>query len=133
MSFKVTDKKLLKRYSKIWERVSRPMNTEFHSESVSGDNEKYITTKIKSYGYKVNPNFPGNNISKENASRKCLSLIMLDSVITVNKKYYPQSLLEECKYKVKMENLINDRLALSSSDNKYHDESDDELDNQSND
>ena len=58
---------------------------------------------------------------------------MLDSVITVNKKYYPQSLLEECKYKVKMENLINDRLALSSSDNKYHDESDDELDNQSND
>ena len=52
---------------------------------------------------------------------------MLDSVIRVNKKYYPQTLLEECKYAVrknKMENLINDDLDLSSSD-----ESDNESDN----
>ena len=55
---------------------------------------------------------------------------MLDSVIRVNKKYYPQTLLEECKYvirKNKMENLINDELDLSSSD-----ESDDESDNETN-
>ena len=34
---------------------------------------------------------------------------MLDSVIKASKKYYPQTLLEECKYeakKTKMENLI---------------------------
>ena len=34
---------------------------------------------------------------------------MLDSVVRVNKKYYPQTLLGECKYeikKTKMENLI---------------------------
>ena len=40
----------------------------------------------------------------------CLSLIMLDSVIRASKKYYPQTLLEQCKYetkKNKMENLIN--------------------------
>ena len=46
---------------------------------------------------------------------------MLDSVIIVNKKYYPQTLLEECKYKIKenkIENLINDDLDLSSSDNE---------------
>ena len=52
---------------------------------------------------------------------------MLDSVIRVNKKYYPQTLLEECKYvrrKNKMENLINDDLDLSASD-----ESDNESDN----
>ena len=44
---------------------------------------------------------------------------MLDSVVRVNKKYYPQTLLEECKYVIrnnKMENLINDDLDLSSSD-----------------
>ena len=38
---------------------------------------------------------------------------MLDSVIEVNKMYYPQMLLGECKYeikKVKMNNLINDEL-----------------------
>ena len=26
---------------------------------------------------------------------------MLDSVISVNKKYYPETLLEECKYVIK--------------------------------
>ena len=50
---------------------------------------------------------------KENAYYKCLSLIMLDSVIRINKTYYPQTLLEECKYEIKknkMGNLINDDL-----------------------
>ena len=53
---------------------------------------------------------------------------MLDSVIKVNKKYYPQILLEECKYeikKTKIENLINDDLEQSSSD----EESDNDTDN----
>ena len=63
------------------------MNAEFDSEPVYGDNEKYIKTKIKSYGDKVNTNFQGNKIPKENASYKCLSLIVLDSIIGVNKKY----------------------------------------------
>ena len=39
-------------------------------------------------------------IPKENASYKCLSLIMSESVIRANKTYYPQTLLEECKYKI---------------------------------
>ena len=42
---------------------------------------------------------------------------MIDSVIRLNKKYYSQTLLEECKYvirKNKMENLINNDLSLSS-------------------
>ena len=61
---------------------------------------------------------------------------MLDSVIRVNKKYYPQTLLEECKYvirKNKMKNLINNDLNLISSDesdneNESHNESDNESD-----
>ena len=50
---------------------------------------------------------------KEKAPCKCLSIIMLDSVIKVNKKYYPQTLLEECKYaqeKIKTENHIDEDL-----------------------
>ena len=38
---------------------------------------------------------------------------MLDSVVRVNKKYYPQTLLEKCKYEIeknKMENFTNDNL-----------------------
>ena len=53
--------------------------------------------KKKSYGDKVNTNFQGKKIPKENASYKCFLLIMLDSVIRVSKKYYSQTLLEECK------------------------------------
>ena len=61
---------------------------------------------------------------------------MSDSVIRVNKKYYPQTLLEEYKYvirKNKMEDLINDDLDLSSSDeshNEYDNEFDNETDNE---
>ena len=98
MSFKVIDKKLLKKHTKILERVSSLMNIEFDSEPLNGDNDKYIKTKINSYVDKVNTDFVGNKTPKENSSYKCLSLIMLDSVIRVNKKYYPQTLLEECKY-----------------------------------
>ena len=58
-----------------------------------------------------------------------LSLIMLNSVVKVNKKYYPQTLLEECKYEIKknkMESFINDELEPSSSDDKSDSDSDNE-------
>ena len=42
MSFKVSDNKLLKKCTKIWERVSNLMNIKFDSEPVYGDNDKYI-------------------------------------------------------------------------------------------
>ena len=103
------------------------MNKEFDSEPVYGDNDKYIKTKIKSYGDKINTNFQGKKRPKENISYKCLLLIMLDSVINVNKKHYPKTLLEECKFEIKkskMENLINDYLDPSSSDNESDNESD---------
>ena len=66
-------------------------------------------------------------------------MIVLDSVIRVNKKYYPQTLLEECKYEIKknkIENLTNHVLDPSSSDvcdsesdNGSDNESDNESDN----
>ena len=77
MSFKVGDNKLLKKYNKIWEKISNLMNKEFDSDPVYGDNDKYIKTKIKMYEDRVNTNFQGKKVHKENASYKCLSLIML--------------------------------------------------------
>ena len=111
------------------------MNIEFDSEPVYGDVDKYIKTKIM-YGDRLDTHFQGKKVPKENASYKCISLIMLDSVIGVNKKYYPQTLLEECKYvigKNKMENLINNNLSLTSSDESDNesDERDKESDNES--
>ena len=59
MSFKVDDNKLLKKYNKIWEKISNIMNTEFDSEPVYSDNDKYITTKIKMYENRMKTNFQG--------------------------------------------------------------------------
>ena len=124
--FKVTDKKLLKKYTKVWKKVSSLVNTEFDSEPVFSDNDKCITTKIKLYGNEVNANFQGKRVPKEDKSYTCLPLIMLDSVIRVSKKNFPQALLEECQYETKnnkMENLINDDFDLTSADNESDNES----------
>ena len=57
---------------------------------------------------------------------------MLDSVIKANKKYYPQTLLEECKYvqeKIEIENLIDDDLEKGESDSDSDDETESHIDN----
>ena len=43
-------------------------------------------------------NFLSKKMPKEKAPCKCLSITMLNSVIKAEKKYYPQTILEECKY-----------------------------------
>ena len=87
MSFMVSDNKLLKKYTKIWEKISNLLDIKFDSQPVYGDGEKYIKTKIKMYGDRVSRNFQGKKVPKENASYKCLSLIMLDSGIRASKKF----------------------------------------------
>ena len=99
------------------------MNIEFDSEPVYGDTDKHIKTKIKMYEDKLNTNFQGKEASKENTSYDCLSVIILYSVVRVNKKYYPQTLSEEYKYKTrknKKYNFINDDLELDTNSESYN-------------
>ena len=68
---------------------------------------------------------------KEKAPWKCLSVIMLDSVIKANKKYYAETLLEECKYvqeKIKIESLTDGDLEKSESDSESNDETEPDID-----
>ena len=109
MSFKISDNKLLKNYTQIWKKVKNLLNIKLVWEPVYGYNDKHIKTKIKIFDNNVNTNFHGEKVPKQNASYKCLSLIMLDSILKVNKKYYSQTLLTECKHeikKTKMESLL---------------------------
>ena len=72
---------------------------------------------------------------KDNEYCTRLSVILLDSIfVNLEKKYYPQIFLEECKYVIqdrKIINTINKDLELSEpddeSDVKSEDESEDEL------
>ena len=46
-SFKASDNKLLRKYTKIWVRISNLMNIKLDRQPVYGDNDKYIKTKNK--------------------------------------------------------------------------------------
>ena len=118
MSFKISDKQLLKKYNQIWKRVEKLLKIDFDSKSVYvDDNDKYIKTKIKIYGDSVNTNFQDKKMPKEKVPCKC----------------YPQTFLEECKYeqeKIKMENLTDYDLEKNSSDESDNDSNDEtEFDN----
>ena len=128
MSFKISNKELLKKYDQVWKKNEKLLKIKFDSKLVYGDDEKYIKTKIKTYGDSVITNFHSKKIPKEKAPCKCLSIIILDSVIKGNKKYYLQTLLEECKYvqeKIKTENYIDDDLEKSD----FSDETKSNIDN----
>ena len=137
MYFIVKDKKLLKSYTKIWETIEGLMKINFESKPVYGDDDKYIKTKIKSYSkhqkHQIITNFHNKKMLKEKAPCKCLSIIMINSVIKANKKYYTQTLLEECKYtqeKIKIENYISEDLQDSDSDSDSNNETESDIDNE---
>ena len=133
MSFIVKDKKLLKKYSKVWETIEGLMKITFESKPVYGEDVKYIKTNIKTYAGNIITNFHNKKMPKEKAPCKCLSIIMIDSVIKANKKYYPRTLLEECKYtqeKIKIENYINEHLEDSESDSHTNNETESDIDNE---
>ena len=112
------------------------MNIDFESKPAYGDDDKYIKTKIKIYANSIITNFHNKKMPKEKAPCKCLSIIMIDSVIKANKKYYPQTLLEECKYvqeKIKTENHIDEDLEKSESDSDSNNETESDIDNDEND
>ena len=92
-----------------------------------------INTKIKTYAGIIITNFHNNKIPKEKAPCKCLSIIVTDSVIKANKKYYPQTFSGECKYmqeKIKIENYINKDLENSDSDSDSNNETESDIDNE---
>ena len=64
---------------------------------------------------------------KKKALCKCLSIKIIDSVIKVNKKHYPQTLLQQCKYiqeKIKTGKYINEDLENRESDNETESDTD---------
>ena len=125
MYFLTDNNEFLERYTKIWEKISDLIDKKFDSDPVY--NNKYINTKIRSYNNDIMTNFhdidnKNNKLPEKNKPYRCMSLISLDSIIKINKKYYPQTLLQECVYKLinrKVENIItNINLDTSSeSDN----------------
>ena len=103
-------------------KIEKLMDIDFNTKSTYGNNDKYIKTKIKTYKNNITTNFYNKKGSKkvpeEKIPHKCLSIIILDSVIYVYEKYCPQTFWEECKYakeKIKTNNYIDTELESESN------------------
>ena len=96
MSLMVKDEQRFKNYNKIWEKIKSLMRKKFDSKPIFGndDNSKYIKTKIKTFKNSIITNFHNKKVPEEKIPYKCLSKIVLDSVIKTDTKYYPQIFLE---------------------------------------
>ena len=75
MSFKISNKKLLKKYNQIWKRVKKLLKIEFDSDPVYGDNDKFIKTKIKLYIGSMITNFQ----SKKHPKRKSTVQVFINN------------------------------------------------------
>ena len=114
------------------------MKIDFNTKTnYDDDDDKYIKTIIKTYKDSIIINFYNKNGSKkipeEKVPHKCLSIIILDSIIYAYEKYYPQVFLEECKYvkeNIKIKNYIDMELELESdSDTDSDDDIETDIDN----
>ena len=63
------------------------------------DDNKYIKISIEIFKNSIITNFHNKKVPEEKIPYKCLLIIVLDSVIKTDNKYYPQIFLEECVYK----------------------------------
>ena len=128
MSLKVKDKKRFKKYNKIWKKTEELMGIKFNTKPTYGDDEKYIKTKIKAYENNITTNFynkkGSKKVPKEKIPHKCLSIIILDSILYAYEKYHPQTFLEECKCveeNINTKNYIDKELNSESDSNSVSD------------
>ena len=76
------------------------MKIDFNTETTDDDgDDKSTKIRIKTYKDSIITNFFNKNgynkIPNEKVLHKCLSILILDSVIYAYEKYYPQTFLEE--------------------------------------
>ena len=87
---------------KYGKKIEKLIKIDFNTETTYGDDDKYIKARIKTCKDSIITNFYNKKGSKkvpeEKIPHKCLSIIILDSVIYAYEKYHPQTFLEECKY-----------------------------------
>ena len=122
MSFFIKDDEVCEKYELIWGLIKNKLGIKFHSLPVY--DKKYLKTKVKEYDGVIKTIFLGNDVPKEKKHYTCIACITVDSVMRMVKKNYPQSYLEECKYKIKkkqMSTFINTELESKSESDKDDD------------
>ena len=116
------------------EKNEKLMKIDINTKTTYGDDDKYIKVKIKTYKGSITTNFyhkkGSKKIPEEKIPHKCLSIIILDSVLYTYEKYHPQIFLEECKYAKENTKTTNylDKELKSESDSDSDSDSDNDSD-----
>ena len=97
MFFLIKDDEVWKKYDKTSDVIKNKITIKFHSKPVH--EYKYLKAKVREFDGVIKTNFLGNGIPKENMHYTWLACITIDSVMRMDKKYFPQVYLEKCKYK----------------------------------
>ena len=83
MSFLADDDDVILKNNKIWKKIKKLLSVAFDSKPVY--DEKYITTRVKSFEDKVITKFTDNEIPRENTHYSCICKICVDFVINLEK------------------------------------------------
>ena len=98
MSFRIDDEKLLEKYQAISTKIEDLKNTELNALPVFDD--RYIKTKIRTYGDRVYTNFRGLNVPEDDIECESFTVISIDFLLVYENKYYLQVCLGNCAYKI---------------------------------
>ena len=93
MSFVTDDEEIYEKYNKIWEVIRKLLKVDFTVGPVRDD--KYLVAKLKIFD-RIN-----------STSNTSIPAIDIDSVLKIDKRIYPQTYLEQCKYKLKKRKIVN--------------------------
>ena len=93
MSLRRDDEKLLEKYKAIWIKIEDLKNIELNALPVYDD--RYIKTKIRTYGDKVYTNFRGLNVPEDDIECESFTVISIDSLLLYENKYYLQVLFRQ--------------------------------------
>ena len=80
----VKDDIVLDKYNKILDKIKEKLDIKFHSKPVYGGT--YIKVKVKEFDGAIKTNFLGNEIPREKMGYTCITCIIIDSFMRMDKK-----------------------------------------------
>ena len=105
MSFKIEDDEVYLKYNEIWNKIKNLLDAIKLSSDIIYD-DQYIKTKVNTFKM-IKTLLDDDKIPEEKIEYECIPCISVDSVLKIEKKYYPQVYLEQCKYKAKERKIKN--------------------------
>ena len=98
MSFRIDDEKLLEKYKAIRIKIEDLKNIKLNALPVHDD--RYIKTKIRTFGDKVYTNFRGLNVPEDDKECEYFTVTSIDFLLVYDTKYYLQVYLDNCAYTI---------------------------------